>query len=342
MKRFSLSVLFLTLAFTANTQNNKQYLHKADEFIKDFVSQINLILDPKITYDERVLAKNTVLDDMINSRELTMLYDNISDKEVISNSLTAQNYLDRLFTQFNNQMPLKNPNGNYIKFQFGNFQSDTFYISENKVDKICIISRIINLDSIPIGKQYRSDTFSFVVTFKKGDLDDRRILSSFKYVSHNKLELKQAPDVKQVATILDKQQNIGEAYQKNKLVEKQIKLVEKVDEQKSTIELSVDFNLHELQAMESKSFELSYSNMKLPSNPELVNLETIVFQVNYIPSKVAVVTLKKFIFKDETKINLVDLKNELVIDERVEIITKYTIRLSEQNELQSYLQRNGK
>ncbi|MBK8244234.1 MAG: hypothetical protein IPK88_12475 [Saprospiraceae bacterium] len=341
MKRFSLSILFLTLAFTANTQNIKQYLHKADEFIKDFVSQINLILDPKITYDERVLAKNTVLDDMINSRELTMLYDNISDKEVISNSLTAQNYLDRLFTQFNNQMPLKNPNGNYIKFQFGNFQSDTFYISENKVDKICIINRIINLDSIPIGKQYRSDTISFVVAFKKGDLDDRRILSSFKYVPHNIIEPTQGSDGKLVETILDTQQNIGEAYKK-KLDEKQIKLVEKVDEPKSTIELSVDFNLHELQAMEAKSFELSYSNMKFPSNPELVNLETIVFQVNFNPSKAAVVTLKKFIFKDETKINLVDLKKELVIDERVEIITKYIIRLSEQNELQSYLQPNGK
>ncbi len=337
--RFLCIIIFTFEAFSAYSQSTNQYLIKAEEFIKDYVSQLNLILDPKITHEDRLQAKNVVLDDMINSREETNLYDNISDKIVINNHLPAQTYFDRLFILFNNQMPLKSPNENYVNFQIGEFKSDSVYIAVNKIDKICIISRIINLDSLPIGIQFRSDTISFAVQFKNGDLDDRRILSSNKYTSVANTLVKHNVKTYSIEQPKSNYPNIKSEQPSNPPVEKQIKIDKK---ERSTIELPISFNLVELKAMDSEAFEISYSNMPLPSNPELVNLETIVFQVNINPSKVAVVTLKKFIFKDETKINLVDLKNEHIIDERVEIITKYTIRLSEQNELQSYLQLNGK
>lgn len=340
MKVFNLCILIsVFIDLNVHAQNKNQYTHKADDFIKDFIAQINLILDPILTYDERVQTKNIVLDDMINSRENTILYDNISDQEVKNSNLSAQTYLDRLFTRFTNQMPLKNLNENYIKFQFGNFQSDTFYIADNGVDKICLISRIINLDSIPSDIKYRSDTISFVVAFKKGDLDDRRILSSFKYVHETKPSTNKEIALYEPEKMQEKELSIKSDPTKNKPVEKKVKNEHKVN---SAIELPISFNLKELKAMDSNSFDLSYSNIKFPLIPELSNLETIIFQINFYSANRLNVNLKQFIFVDNVIVNLHNINSELLFEngESSEVITKFNIKLQDQVSLQTFLQSN--
>lgn len=325
------------------SQNNKQYSHKADEFIKYFIAEINLILDPESSYEERLITKNVILDDMIVSREETQLYDNISDREVINNYLGAQTYLDRLFIRFNNQMPLKNINGNFINFQFGNFYSDSNYVSENKVDRICVISRIINLDSVPINRALRTDTISFVVVFHKGDLNNRRILSTFKYVSPAKIiPLKELDSFKLGNRKLELHE-ISDIQVKNKPVENQVKLLENGNMQNPTFILAVNFNYNELMAMNSKSFDLYYYNMNISTVPELKNLETILFSINFNSSTRVTASIKQLVFKDESVVNLENVNNDLVFDiDKNDINSEYIINLSEQSELRSFLKMNNK
>lgn len=174
------------------SQNDKQYYVKAVNQIKNFHSKLNLILDPENPDENRKITKNNILNEMIQSRTETKLYDNISHSDIKANYLEAQNYLDKVFILVKSQTSDKNIDQNYFSFEYDEIKNESILKNENKEDKEAKTNFKIKLISISptYGKQtvIRTDTITFVVIFESGDLDSPKIRSSFKYQQKNILE----------------------------------------------------------------------------------------------------------------------------------------------------------
>ena len=83
--------------------------------------------------------------------------------------------------------------------------------------------------------------------------------------------------------------------------------------------------------------------MNISTVPELKNLETILFSINFNSSTRVTASIKQLVFKDESVVNLENVNNDLVFDiDKNDINSEYIINLSEQSELRSFLKMNNK
>ncbi|MBK6860365.1 MAG: hypothetical protein IPK91_05955 [Saprospiraceae bacterium] len=181
----SLIVLCLfAKVLSVNGQSNAYYIQKADNFVKNFHAQLNNIHNNAfsvINLENEAIA--IVLDEMIKDRDMTLLYDNVAKSYITNNYVSAQKYMDIYQAYFNDR--LNKFNGVYsVQCTFGDFKEDTVYNDTSGLNKVCRISRVVNIHYIneKEKKLHRSDTISFFVLFEKGNPNTRLIIGSVKYI----------------------------------------------------------------------------------------------------------------------------------------------------------------
>jgi len=108
-------------------QTDVYYIKKADNFIKNFLSQLNNIHDN--AFSEVILEReslNIILEEMIKDRDKTLLYDNISRSYINNNYKTVQDYMDSYITYFKSNLN-KLPGKYSVQNSLGTFKEDTVY-----------------------------------------------------------------------------------------------------------------------------------------------------------------------------------------------------------------------
>ncbi|MBK8955396.1 MAG: hypothetical protein IPM34_07565 [Saprospiraceae bacterium] len=375
LKIISFLAIWLWVA-VGNSQSDNLYKLRATNLVKDFYSQINLFINPDNTENERRTNKEFILKELVTSSDSIGIYDNISDSYENDIPLTPFNYLRELERQFS-MLIVKDENKiAYLSFEFGNFKKDTSYWHQNSLDWICEISLDLSycqtLNSARSTK--RTDSISFEVIFKGKDLDNPKLLSSYKYKTIPTANLPKDIDSDGVVDALDDCPDLVGLpeckgcpdsdkdgvcdfedkcpYTKGSkkrngcpeipLTEKKPPILENVKKKISTIEIPINFNINELLAMKANSFELSYSKMKFPNIPELRNIETIVFQITKKSEHTIQVDLLKFISPDRKRIIILkNLTNQLdIADNNSEVTIIYNINIKEQRDLNSILHIN--
>lgn len=174
---------FIALALPLVGQSNAYFIQKAENFIKNFHAQLNNIHNNAfsvVNLENEAIA--IVLDEMIKDRDQTLLYDNVSKSYITNNYISAQKYMDSYQAYFRDRLN-KIPEVFSVQCTFGEFKFDTVYIDSSGLNKVCMISRVVNIHYINEleKKLHRSDTISFFVLFEKGNPNNRFIIGSEKY-----------------------------------------------------------------------------------------------------------------------------------------------------------------
>lgn len=176
---------FMALVLPILGQSNGYFIQKAENFIKNFHAQLNNIHNNAfsvVNLENEAIA--IVLDEMIKDRDQTLLYDNVSKSYITNNYISAQKYMDSYQAYFKDR--LNNIPGVFsVQCTFGEFKFDTVYTDSSGLNKVCMISRVVNIHYINEleKKLHRSDTISFFVLFEKGNPNARYIIGSEKYQS---------------------------------------------------------------------------------------------------------------------------------------------------------------
>ncbi|MBK9630348.1 MAG: hypothetical protein IPO62_04660 [Saprospiraceae bacterium] len=187
------TLIFISFSVLSSIgQSNDQYLKKSDGFIRDFLSNLNNIYDTTLaTQENKKRYFNFVLDNMIESRDSTILYDNLSMQLIRNNRVNAQKYMENyrdILQARLNVLPTKYT----VKNTMMGFKEDTLYVDQTGQHLICKLSRIIEIDFVNSNKikKYRSDTISFYIKFLNKDLYERRIISSDRYITNREDSIK--------------------------------------------------------------------------------------------------------------------------------------------------------
>ncbi|MBK6822007.1 MAG: hypothetical protein IPG87_03090 [Saprospiraceae bacterium] len=168
-------------------QTDVHYIKKADNFIKNFLSQLNNIHDN--AFSEVILESesvNIILEEMIKDRDKTLLYDNISRSYINNNYKTVQDYMDSYITYFKSNLD-KLPGKHSVQNSLGTFKEDTVYKNTSGLHKVCMSSRIVSIHYVNHEGSilHRSDTITFYILFEMGNSNTRWIIGSEKYRSRS-------------------------------------------------------------------------------------------------------------------------------------------------------------
>lgn len=187
IKKIYLFCFVLVLAMPSIAQTDVHYIKKADNFIKNFLSQLNNIHDN--AFSEVILEResvNIILEEMIKDRDKTLLYDNISRSYINNNYKTVQDYMDSYITYFKSNLN-KLPGKYSVQNSLGTFKEDTVYKDTSGLHKVCMSSRIVSIHYVNHEGSilHRSDTITFYILFEMGNSNTRWIIGSEKYRSRS-------------------------------------------------------------------------------------------------------------------------------------------------------------
>lgn len=342
-------------------QTHVHYIKKADNFIKNFLSQLNNIHDN--AFSEVILESesvNIILEEMIKDRDKTLLYDNISRSYINNNYKTVQDYMDSYITYFKSNLN-KLPGKYSVQNSLGTFKEDTVYKDTSGLHKVCMSSRIVSIHYVNHEGSilHRSDTITFYILFEMGNSNTRWIIGSEKYRSRSSVA--KIPDTDGDGILNDRdrlfdQKDLSPSEKgslKKKGYPEDIIPIEIKQERYPEIIIPVTLEIKELLRKRNHEFILDYetrfeSNFSSRELAELTGKEklhiNIKLALNRLTKTLIVQTVvSDLIFQDgiEVPLNSISKKSEGSIDQK-DLVLEYKIDLNQQEKLIQYLKTKKK
>lgn len=335
-----ISLFLVLLCFHVHGQGSgKIYIAKSEDFIRTLYSRINSILDQENEDNNRNKTANIILNEMISSRDTTVLFDHITDPEVKNRSVSAQKFIEIL--------EIKRLSSS-LTFEINQVISSQLYNYKGNKDPVCQLDISISLQSFNDNNRIlRTDTISFYVIFMNENVSDRKILSSRKY------ELEELAD-RDHDGVPDKEDNCPDnpGTKKNhgcpKKVLKEISVpnhetapnTNSKTKDQNKIDISVPFHFSDLKWMGNDIDEITYTNYNI-SLESLSNINTIVFHLQYLGSEKINVQMKKLISNDGAEISLNNIFDVIEFSNQInENSAHFSIKLNENRELQRFIESN--
>lgn len=334
-------ILFLLILFSIRVHGQGAgliYKQKSEHFIRLLYSRINDILDQNNEDNRRIITANKILDEMISSRDTTVLYDHITDTEVRNRSISAQNFittLERLRLSFS------------LTFEINQVISSEFYNYKGNKDPVCKLDLSISLQSKTGNQIIRTDTISYYVIFLHENVSDRKILSSKKFDPEELADRDNdgIPDkYDQCPFKPGPKENNGcpKKILKEIPVSNQVssKIINSKIKDENKIDISIPFQLSDLQMIGEDVDEITYTNYNF-SLDKLSNINNIVFHVQYLGSEKINIQMKKLISNDGVEINLNNIFYVIEFNKQMDKKSAiFSINLNENRELQMFIDSN--